>query len=55
MSVELFRGSPAKFDSRTLNRTIIDRWTGRNKHINDNDSNTTATINHNNHNMHIII
>ena len=29
MSVEFYRESPRKFDSRTLNWTIIDRWTGR--------------------------
>ena len=27
--VEFYRGSPGKFDSRTLYRKIIDRWTGR--------------------------
>ena len=36
MSVEFDRGSPGKFDSRTLNRESLDRWTGRNN--NDNDS-----------------
>ena len=29
MSVELYRGSPGKFDSRTLSRTTLSRWTGR--------------------------
>ena len=29
MSVEFDRGSPGKFDSRTLNRTTLSRWTGR--------------------------
>ena len=29
MSVEFDRGSPGKFDSRTLNRETLDRWTGR--------------------------
>ena len=29
MSVEFYRGSPRKFDSRTLNRKTLDRWTGR--------------------------
>ena len=29
MSVEFYRGSPGKFDSRTLSREIISRWTGR--------------------------
>ena len=29
MSVEFCRGSPGKFDSRTLNRETLDRWTGR--------------------------
>ena len=29
MSVEFDRGSPGKFDSRTLNRKTLNRWTGR--------------------------
>ena len=29
MSVESYRESPGKFDSRTLNRTTLERWTGR--------------------------
>ena len=29
MSVESYRESPGKFDSRTLNGKIINRWTGR--------------------------
>ena len=29
MSVEFDRGSPGKFDSRTLNRNALSRWTGR--------------------------
>ena len=29
MSVEFDRGSPRKFDSRTLNRKTPSRWTGR--------------------------
>ena len=29
MSVEFDRGSPGKFDSRTLNRETLNRWTGR--------------------------
>ena len=29
MSVEFYRGSPGKFDSRTLNRKTLSRWTGR--------------------------
>ena len=29
-SVEFDRGSPGKFDSRTLNRETRNRWTGRN-------------------------
>ena len=29
MSVEFYRESPAKFDSRTLIRKPLDRWTGR--------------------------
>ena len=30
MSVEIYRGSPGKFDSRTLRRKTLNRWTGRN-------------------------
>ena len=29
MSVESYRESPGKFDSRTLNRKTLNRWTGR--------------------------
>ena len=29
MSVEFYRESPEKFDSRTLNRKTLTRWTGR--------------------------
>ena len=29
MSVEFYRGSPGSFDSRTPNRTTLNRWTGR--------------------------
>ena len=29
MSIEFDRGSPGKFDSRTLNRKTLHRWTGR--------------------------
>ena len=29
MSVEFDTGSPGKFDSRTLNRETLNRWTGR--------------------------
>ena len=29
MSVECYRESPRKFDSRTLNRKTLNRWTGR--------------------------
>ena len=29
MSVEFYRGSPGKFDSRTLNRVTLKKWTGR--------------------------
>ena len=28
MSVEFYRESPGSFDSRTLNRTTLSRWTG---------------------------
>ena len=30
MSVEVYRESPGKFDSRTLDRKTLNRWTGRN-------------------------
>ena len=30
MSVEFYRESPGKFDSRTLSRKTLSRWTGRN-------------------------
>ena len=33
MSVEFYRGSPGKFDPRTLNRTTVSRWTGRIEHL----------------------
>ena len=29
MSVELYRESPGKFESRTLNMETLNRWTGR--------------------------
>ena len=29
MSVESYRESPGKFDSRTLSREALSRWTGR--------------------------
>ena len=32
MSVEFDRGSPVKFDSRTLSRETLNRWTGRTPH-----------------------
>ena len=31
MSVEFYRESPGHFDSRTLNRKTLNRWTGRTK------------------------
>ena len=34
MSVNFDRGSPGKFDSRTLNRKTLNRWTGRNNNNN---------------------
>ena len=33
MSVEFDRGSPGKFDSRTLNRETLSRWIGRKCYI----------------------
>ena len=38
MSVYFYRESPGKFDSRTLIRKTLSRWTGRNTHSDD-DSN----------------
>ena len=38
MSVEFDRGSPGKLDSRTLSRTTLSRWTGRNTDIHSNNS-----------------
>ena len=42
MSVEFDRGSPGEFDSRTLSRKTLNRWTGRN---NDNDNDNDNDIN----------
>ena len=39
MSVEFYRGSPGKFDSRTLSRKTLSRWTGRSKSNANNDNN----------------
>ena len=33
MSMNVDRGSPGKFDSRTLHRTTLNRWTGRNREL----------------------
>ena len=46
MSVEFDRGSPGKFDSRTLNRKTLDRWTGRKlrERSRDRDAPGTARI-----------
>ena len=33
MSVEFYRESPRKFDSRTLNMTTLNRWTGRTSNV----------------------
>ena len=50
MSVDLYRESPGKFDSRTLSRKTLSRWTGRNDSGN---SHTNATSNDNNNdNIH---
>ena len=52
MSVEFYRGSPGKFDSRTLSRETLSRWTGRraismvnttnSNNNNDNDDNDSS-------------
>ena len=44
MSVEFCRGSPGKFDSRTLSRKTLSRWTGRN----NTDNGKSNVINNNN-------
>ena len=33
MTVECYGESPGKFDSRTLNRKTLNRWTGRIRHL----------------------
>ena len=38
MSVEFDRVSPGKFDSRTLNRKTLDRWTGRTQEMTNNEN-----------------
>ena len=45
MSVEFYRGSPGKFDSRTLNRKTLNRWTGRNNYDNNSNSNSSSNSN----------
>ena len=40
MSVEFDRESPGKFDSRTLNRETLSRWTGRNTGDTNNNINS---------------
>ena len=48
MSVEFDRGSPGKFDSRTLSRKTLSRWTGRttaNNNTNDTISNSSKPHN----------
>ena len=44
MSVEFDRESPGKFDSRTLNRTNISRWTGRSSSSSSSSSNNNIMI-----------
>ena len=43
MSVEFYRESPRKFDSRTLNRKTLNRWTGRTINSGTNSATTTTT------------
>ena len=38
MSIELYRESPGKCDSRTLYRKTLNRWTGRIATVKDNYS-----------------
>ena len=47
MSVELYRESPGKFDSRILNRKTLNRWTGRNNKLIDSKSDDSYSINSN--------
>ena len=35
MSVEFYRESPGKFDSKTLSRETLSRWTGRTNDVNN--------------------
>ena len=46
MSVEVYRESPGKFDSRTLREETLSRWTGRKDPDPDKDSflNEKATL-----------
>ena len=37
MSVEFYRESPGKFDSRAVNKKALNRWTGRNANQFDNN------------------
>ena len=60
MSVELYRGSPGKFDSRTLDRKTLSRWTRRSNSLRHGvargvqyaalNTNTTRTNTNNNNN-----
>ena len=46
MSVEFYRGSPGKFDPRTLNRETVSRWTGRTADVHlDAEIRTRTTLN----------
>ena len=45
MSVDFDRGSLGKFDSRTLNRETLDRWTGRNNKYDNNNKHTKDDMN----------
>ena len=56
MSIEFYRGSPGKFDSRTLNRKTLSRWTGRTTGPADltNGNGSNCNFNHCNCMIHIM-
>ena len=47
MSVNFDRGSPGKFDSRTLNRETLNRWTGHNTNNNHNNHDNSSNDDNN--------
>ena len=53
MSVEFYRGSPGKFDSRTPSRKTLSRWTGRSRYCYTYNTTTTTTTTNNSTHNHI--